>query len=80
MSVSIEQARLIKPKARAAAEGCATVIGVGLTRIGDSYAVKVNMRDQPAGQAVLPDSIDGVAIVYEVVGRIERLSDDGSAS
>ncbi len=46
MSTSIEQARLAKPKARELAGSCGTVIGVGLIRIGDSYAIKFNRRDQ----------------------------------
>jgi hypothetical protein len=70
MNVSVEQARLIKPKARATVEACGAVVGVGLTKIGDSYAVKVNMREQVRTPNALPDSIDGVRIVYEVVGPV----------
>lgn len=70
MNTSIEKARRIKPKARAVAEGCMNVAGVGLTKIGGSYAVKVNVREALSIPSVLPDRIDGVRIVYEVVGAV----------
>ena len=69
MAVSIAQARLAKPKARAAVEVCVGVVGVGLTKIGDSYAIKVNLR-HPLAQADLPQTIDGVRVIYEVVGPV----------
>lgn len=70
MSTSIEQARLAKPKARELAGSCGTVIGVGLIRIGDSYAIKVNLRDQVLETAGLPETVDGVKVVYDVIGPI----------
>ena len=74
MVTSIEQARLVKSKARTAAEAYASVVGVGLTKIGDSYAIKVNLCHKPA-QETLPNSIDGVPIVYEIVGTISLRHD-----
>lgn len=70
MSISLEQARKTKTKAKAAAAACAPVVGVGLTRIGDSYAVKVNLRERAMASADLPERIDGVQVVYEVVGAV----------
>jgi hypothetical protein len=70
--VSIDEARRIKPKAGEVARRAASVAGVGLTKVGDSYAVKVNLADQPAASAQLPKTIDGVSVVYEVVGRIAK--------
>jgi hypothetical protein len=70
--VSIDEARRAKQKAGEAARQACPVTGVGLTRIGDSYAVKVNLAGEPASNASLPDNIDGVTIVYEVVGRISK--------
>ncbi|HWT12727.1 MAG TPA: hypothetical protein VN231_08250 [Allosphingosinicella sp.] len=68
MSVTLEQARAVKKKAGALAGQIAEVVGVGLTSRGGSFAVKVNLRTA-AGEA-LPDEVDGVPIVYEVVGTI----------
>lgn len=78
MQTTLEQARKSKPKAVALASACASVsvVGAGLTKIGDSYAVKVNLRDcvgspdQLTAQEQLPRSVDGVKVVYEVVGPV----------
>lgn len=67
-NVSIDQARRVKPKAGEAARRCGTVTGVGITKVGDSYAVKVNLCE-PVPKASLPEAIDGVTVVYEVLGR-----------
>jgi len=70
MSISLEQARRTKPKAKAAALTCAGVVGVGLTKIGDSYAVKVNVSEYSPAVRALPEVIDGVRIVYELTGPL----------
>jgi hypothetical protein len=66
-SATIDEARQAKAKISAALQG-ASVAGVGVTKIGDSYAVKVNLSKQP--QMNLPAVLDGVPIVYEIVGAI----------
>jgi hypothetical protein len=68
MNISIEAAREAKPKVAALARQVATVVGVGLTKSDGSYAVKVNLGE-PCGRS-LPASVDGVPVLYEVVGRI----------
>lgn len=70
MSTSIEQARLAKPKAKEIARSCGTVVGVGLIRIGESYAIKINLRDHVPETADLPKTVDGVKVVYDVIGPI----------
>ena len=71
-NVSIDEARRVKPKAGEAARQAGPVVGVGLTKVGDSYAVKVNLVHQPAPGVVLPNTIDGVPVLYEVAGRIAK--------
>lgn len=68
MSVTKEMARAAKIKAAELAGDLAEVVGVGLTRRAGSYAVKVNLK-APTGES-LPGDVDGVPIVYEVVGTI----------
>jgi endonuclease YncB( thermonuclease family) len=46
------------------------VNGVGITRVGDGYGLKVNLAAQPKRQVQLPQEIDGVPIRVEVVGPI----------
>ena len=70
MHTTREQARKTKPKAVALAAACSAVVGAGLTKIGDDYAVKVNLREPTQDAASLPAAIDGVPVVYEVVGVI----------
>ena len=72
MDTSIEQARKVKSKASEAAWAQASVVGVGLTKVGGSYAVKVNLREPVPKSAQLPSQIDGVRVLYEVVGPISR--------
>lgn len=76
MPITLEQARKTKPKALALASACASVsvVGAGLTKIGDSYAVKVNLGSCAVSAEKLPDelpaTVDGVKVVYEVVGPV----------
>jgi hypothetical protein len=45
----------------------AKVVGVGITEGADGHAIKVNLAE-PAG--ALPSMINGVPIIYEIVGKI----------
>lgn len=67
---SRDRARAAKDKLALAIRGSAEVVGVGLTRHGDAMAVKVNLARPAAPGSALPESFEGVPVVYEVVGRI----------
>jgi hypothetical protein len=69
MTASLEDARKAKLAAGAAARMAGHVVGLGLTKVGASYAVKVNLADAPAFGISLPDAIDGVPVVYEITGQ-----------
>ena len=69
---SLDAARAAKPKALAAFSELAEVNGVGITRAGEGYAVKVNLRVRPRPEVVLPGEVDGVPVVVEVVGSITK--------
>lgn len=66
---SLSQARDVKPKAAALASHAGQVNGIGITKVGDSFAVKVNFAVRPDMRG-LPDQIDDVPIIYEYVGSI----------
>ena len=70
--VTLEQARAAKPAALAAFERLADVLGIGITRIGDDYALKINLREAPSSTADLPSQIDGVPVRVEIVGTIRK--------
>jgi len=73
MNASIEDARRVKSVAGDTARLAADVVGVGLTKVGESYAVKINLANPPAFGVFLPASIDGVPLIYEVTGRIRKM-------
>lgn len=66
---TINQARSAKIKLTDATRTVSGVVGVGITKIGASYAVKINLQSkQPIHH--LPSEIDGVPVVYDVTGTI----------
>jgi hypothetical protein len=67
---TIGDARRVKEKVAGIARAAGPIAGVGLTKVGNSYAVKVNLPKSRGIADQLPDSVDGVPVVYEVVGRI----------
>jgi hypothetical protein len=69
-SIGLDEARAAKERAKSLFAGKASVVGIGLTRIGDGYGVKVNLGAPPAPDADLPESIDGVPVRIELVGPI----------
>ena len=71
-TVTIEQARTIKPRAVEVFGRVARLAGVGITRIGDGYGLKVNLVEAPAAKTQLPSDIDGVPVRIEVVGVIRK--------
>jgi hypothetical protein len=68
MNVAIEDARRVKSIAGATARKVAHVAGVGVTKVGGSYAIKVNLAGPLATGVSLPAMIEGVPVVYEVTG------------
>lgn len=70
--ISIEQARIAKEGIANRLSESANVVGIGLTRVGDDYAVKVNLREEPSAENPIPTEVDGVTIVCEVVGPLGK--------
>ena len=68
--VTIDNARAAKTQAKKALSRVPELVGVGLTRLGDGYAVKVNLQKAVVGKT-LPTEIGGVPLVFEVVGTIK---------
>ena len=68
----LEAARAAKAKAAGIFGRYGRVCGVGITRHKGAYCVKVNLEstDTPAGD--MPDAIDDVPVVVEVVGKIRK--------
>jgi hypothetical protein len=66
---TLDEVRRAKPRALAVFAELATVVGVGITRIGDGYGLKVNLLAEPPSGAALPTEVDGVPVHVEVVGQ-----------
>ena len=48
------------------------IVGIGLARRQSDYVLKVNLAD-PAAALRVPEDVDGVRVVTEVVGTIRAL-------
>jgi hypothetical protein len=68
----LEQARAAKERAKELFGRTASVVGVGINRVGEGFGVKVNLSEPPPPDADLPDTIDGVPVRVEVVGTIHK--------
>lgn len=69
MGCSIEDARNVKEKAK---EIFSKYGSVGIHRTTDGYGIKVNLERRVSGDTVLPDSIDGVPVEFEFVGKTRK--------
>lgn len=69
-TVTIDAARAAKVQLKACLAGVPGIVGVGLTRKGSCYAVKVTLQDDHRSQ--VPDSVAGIPVVVEVVGRVKK--------
>ncbi len=72
MPVTLEQARAAKESARELLAGLPGVVGVGITKVGEDYAVKVNLSAPLPADAAAPARIGDVPVRVEVVGRITK--------
>ncbi|HLV89430.1 MAG TPA: hypothetical protein VKV39_20775 [Candidatus Sulfotelmatobacter sp.] len=69
MSYTLEQARAAKEKAK---QLFTSNVGVGITKVNDGYAVKVNLQEPLVDKENMPTAIDGVPVQFEVVGEIRK--------
>jgi hypothetical protein len=67
---TLAEARAAKARALELIQRLAPDAAVGITRVGESYAVKVNLARALPAEADLPTHIDGVPVRVEVVGEI----------
>jgi hypothetical protein len=68
----LDQVRAAKSEALTAFGRLAKVAGIGITRTGKGYGLKVNLQTAPDISVVLPKEIRGVPIRIEVVGPIKK--------
>jgi len=68
----IEKARAAKKKVFSLFADLVQVTDVGITRVDEGYGLKVNLGEQPPEGVQLPQQVDGVPVLIEVVGRIVK--------
>ena len=68
----LDAAREAKEKAKTIFSRHGTVNGIGLTRMGERYAVKVNFESEPRDPASMPREIEGVPVVVQVIGPLHK--------
>ncbi len=69
---SLEHVRAAKGEAAEVFGKLASVVGIGITKINDSYALKVNLDSEPPAEVTLPTEVSGVPVQVEVVGPIKK--------
>jgi hypothetical protein len=65
-----EEARAAKAKLSTLLAGL-PVVGVGITRDGEGYGIKINLSETVSAVAI-PEQVDGVPVKSEVVGTITK--------
>jgi hypothetical protein len=66
---TLEQARAAKARAEEVFRDL-PVVGIGITRVGAGYGLKVNLSRAADGK--VPAEVDGVPVRHEVVGTIRK--------
>ena len=72
MPISLEQARAAKKSAKTLLAALPGVVGLGITKVGEDYALKVNLSEELPQGVSAPERIDDVPVRVEVVGRIVK--------
>jgi hypothetical protein len=67
-----EKARAAKQKAKAVFADLDSVNGIGLTRRSGRYTVKVLLEGELREIDKQPHNIDGVPVVFQVVGKVRK--------
>lgn len=70
---TLDQVRAAKPQAKKFFARFGPISGLGITRLGDGYALKVNFEHlEGATEESLPSSIAGVPVKIAVTGSIVK--------
>ncbi len=72
MPVTLAQARVARKRAKDELSALPGVTAVGISKVGDDYVLKVNLREPLPAGIVAPTQIAGVAVLCEVIGRVTR--------
>jgi hypothetical protein len=69
---TLDQVRAAKHQALGTFKRLGDVTGVGITRIGKGYGLKINLKERPVRNVPFPTTIKGVPVLVEVVGPLKK--------
>lgn len=69
-AITLDMARHAKAPAARALGKTTGVGGIGVTHHDGHYALKVNLAQGPKNFGALPRQIEGVPVVYEIIGAV----------
>ncbi len=69
---TLNRVRSVKADAHGTFSRLASVVGIGITRVGAGYGLKINLHAAPDGTVTLPADIQGVPVRVEIVGAIRK--------
>jgi hypothetical protein len=72
MSPQLNAARGAKEKAKQIFSQFGTVKGIGLTKMGERYAVKINFESEPHDRDRMPREVEGVPVVVQITGPLRK--------
>jgi hypothetical protein len=67
----LDAVRRAKSKVTSSMPSGVDIVGVGIGFSGNGPALKVNLRSPPQDRKLLPETIDGVPVTYDIVGKIK---------
>jgi hypothetical protein len=72
MAVTLAQARAAKKSGKGELAALPGVTGVGISKVGADYVLKVNLREPLPVGIVAPTRIAAVAVHCEVIGTVTK--------
>ena len=71
-TATIDEARAAKAQALEIFRRLGVVAGIGITRVDNGYALKVNLREPLRPGVAPPTTVEGVPVRVAIVGRTGR--------
>jgi hypothetical protein len=68
--ITLERARQARETARIEFSKYAPVTFVGVTKIGENFALSIGLKHAPQPGVILPSNIEGVGATWKVVGEV----------
>ncbi len=70
--LELERVRAAKEEGKRVFERHGTLAGIGITRVGERWALRVSFAAPPRDPLLLPQEIAGVPVVVRVVGPVRK--------